>query len=95
MADLRLVLRRLVLTVDPELTGLVTQTLVTGLQLTDPPPVIMSEENSCCGFKRKTVCMSLIGVKYLNLLILNKLCFRALLPDLGGLDCDNNSVSSY
>merc|ERR1712110_1279934 len=29
---------------------------------THPSSVIMSEENSCCGFKRKTVCMSLIGL---------------------------------
>ena len=41
MADLGLILRRLVLTVDPELTGLVSQTLVTGLQLTDPPPDVI------------------------------------------------------
>ena len=60
----------------------------------DPPPVIMSEENSCCGFKRKTVCMSLIGEKLYNVQIPMKHCFRALLPDLGCLDCDNNSISS-
>ena len=31
------------------------------------PLIIMSEENSCCGFKRKTVCMSLIGEEYIFL----------------------------
>ena len=42
--DLGLVLRRLVLHVDPQLAGLVTQTLVTGLQLPDSPPdVVMSQ----------------------------------------------------
>merc|ERR1712198_189408 len=29
----------------------------------------MSEENSCCGFKRKTVCMSLIGLCCLSLVV--------------------------
>ena len=42
-ADLGLVLSSLVLHADSELTGLVAQALVTGLQLTDPPPdIIMS-----------------------------------------------------